>query len=442
MIADSLHLPLKDQSVNCIITSPPYWSLRKYDIPDLIWDGDNGCEHGWGNNITNPKADYRTKEDMISQGATVGNTINQELFNPKNMGQFCLHCSAWSGQLGLEPTIDLYLRHLMQIMDECKRVLRDDGTMWVNLGDSYNGSGQDSSKSNRQFSQSICGSSRMVGEASPTSRTFDKLIKAKSLCLIPYRFAIEMVDRGWILRNIIIWHKPNCMPASVKDRFTVDFEPVFFFVKSRKYWFESQYDELADCTKRDKRVVTGYKTDGRVWDKDPNSMFGKMGSMKVNPQGRNRRCIWTISTQPYPESHFATFPEALVEPMIRAGCPKEICVKCGKAREKIMDVVQGEPDEIYIGQAQKDYGSAKAQNPSDTKRRILQSMAKKKIEIGLTDCGCNAGFRPGIVLDPFCGSGTTMRVAEKLNRIGIGFDLAYEELQGKRMSNIQKELLA
>lgn len=364
MIADARYLPLQDKSVNCIITSPPYWSLRKYDIPDLIWDGENvtpsilrgeECKHEWGNRI-------KGKNYKPGKTATVGSTLSCEKWNPNNQGQFCLHCSAWRGQLGLEPTIDLYLKHLMQIMDECKRVLRDDGTMFVNLGDSYSGSGCGTNDYRTEASKSIQGIGKNIN-LYKTGGIAQKIkdIPSKSLCLIPYRFAIEMVNRGWILRNIIIWHKPNCMPASVKDRFTVDFEPVFFFVKNRKYWFEQQYESQ-----------TEYTTGGFL--NKATSKYGKAGltslvDAKINPRGRNRRCVWIIPTQPYPEFHFATFPEALVEFMIRAGCPKG-----------------------------------------------------------------------GIVLDPLCGSGTTIRVAEKLNRVGIGYDLAYDNLEDKRMRLIQKEM--
>lgn len=393
--ADSRHIPLSDQSVNCIITSPPYWSLRKYDIPDLIWDGEDGCEHEWGKNLP----------DKILRGTDTG--PRKEVFKDIHLktGQFCLRCSAWRGQLGLEPTIDLYLKHLLQIMDECKRVLREDGTMWVNLGDSYAGSwgnywpqtkdGPGRSRERDSWRRKAYEGTEKVRP--PTAARDDELrnmgLQSKSLCLIPERFAIEMVNRGWILRSKIIWHKPNCMPASVKDRFTVDFEPVFFFVKSRKYWFEKQYDELSPLTLADKRNDTGRHTQGKIrskykiptgWNTHPgghNTIDGRYDQPDlpswyrsktfVNPkQGRNRRCVWTIPTQPYPESHFATFPEALVEPMIKSGCPVA-----------------------------------------------------------------------GTVLDPFCGSGTVLKVSESLQRKAIGIDLGYQELAEKRKKWNQVEMM-
>jgi site-specific DNA-methyltransferase (cytosine-N4-specific) len=182
---DSRHLPLEDNSVNCIITSPPYWSLRKYDIPDLIWDGDEECEHRWGDIL--PDAHVRGLHKGGNQLGFLKEGI-QETQN-KTSGQFCLHCSAWRGQLGLEPTIDLYLKHLLQIMDECKRVLRDDGTMWVNLGDSY-GSGSGGYYPHEGELGASKAYIKTKGVGMP-----------KCLMLIPERFAIEMVNSNWELRN-------------------------------------------------------------------------------------------------------------------------------------------------------------------------------------------------------------------------------------------------
>ncbi len=368
------------------------WSLQARDTcPGAIGaDACKGCYATQGNyrypNVKAPRIENREdwkrdewEDEMVSQSGGEGELSKKQLTVRGSHFQSyvgsCVRCGAWRGQLGLEPTIDLYLKHLLSIFDECKRVLRDDGTMWVNLGDSYSGSGKAGSNPEYQDRHTEFGKPSVHTQrfGNPTT---DCGIPAKSLCLIPYRFAIEMVDRGWILRNIIIWHKPNCMPSSVKDRFTVDFEPVFFFVKSRKYWFEQQYEQYSESYFTDSRHGSkelthlpqkDYSGQGKIVQ-TPTQLHDNMFTKPIG-QGRNRRCVWTIPTQPYPESHFATFPEALIEPMIRAGCPKG-----------------------------------------------------------------------GTVLDPFCGSGTTMRVAEKLNRVGIGFDLAYENLQDKRMKLIQKQL--
>ena len=184
------------------------------------------------------------------------------------------------GQLGMESTFQEYITKLCDIFDEVKRVLKEDGTCWVVIGDSYDG--------NKRGKTDL-----KVSEA--TKYSCENLIKKTQLqnkCLlqIPARFAIEMTNRGWILRNEIIWCKPNVMPSSVKDRFSVDYEKLFFFSKSPKYIFEQQ--------------------------KEP------MKTTDINPLMRNMRCVWNINTQPFKGHHFATFPEKLVETPIKAGTKK------------------------------------------------------------------------------------------------------------------------
>ncbi len=405
-----------EESIHCCITSPPYWGLRKYDIPDVIFDGQEGCEHEWEQHLQ-PAAN-----GIVAAGGMSGETLSGFSATRKpQISSFCSHCHAWRGQLGLEPTIDLYLKHLLQIMDECKRVLRNDGTMWVNIGDSYAGS-QNGRNDYQEYSPKDKNIHMKYQGQAPK---YSNKIPSKSLCLIPERFSIEMINRGWILRNKIIWHKQNCMPESVKDRLTVDFEPIFFFVKNRKYWFDADSIKLPASADTHARYARG-RSDHHKWAnggpgdqtiakssdhmvKVPNSYKRSIPGRKdgpgqdrrgqgdrtpgVNPKAkgspagcrqnesfsaaicdlverRNKRTVWTVATQPYSEAHFATFPEKLVEPMIKAGCP--------------------------VG---------------------------------------------GTVLDPFCGSGTVMRVAERLQRKAIGIDLGYQELSEKRRKNNQIELI-
>lgn len=235
---------LPNESIDCAITSPPYWALRDYGI---------------------------------------------------------------DGQFGLEATAQEYVNKLCNIFDEVKRVLKPVGTCWVNLGDTYGGTGDKGNWRDPKYPDGRNGQSRAMNKSAP----------AKSLCQIPSRFAIEMTDRGWILRNEIIWHKKNAMPSSVSDRFTVDYEKVFFFVKEKKYWFEQQiepnqtkYTKSWGNFKRNK--VVGQMADIKMDREDFD---------KYRTRGRNKRCVWDVMTKPFRQAHFAVFPEALVEPMIRAGCP-------------------------------------------------------------------------------------------------------------------------
>lgn len=213
---------MPDESVHMAMTSPPYWQVRDYHV---------------------------------------------------------------AGQLGLEPSYDEYVMRLCRIFDEVKRVLRPDGTCWVNIADSYSGDGS------TQRSPKIANKKSLL-LGSPNPSTPRSGLPRKCLCLVPFRFAIEMVRRGWILRNTICWHKPNVIPESMRDRFTVDFEYVFLFVKSRFYHFEQQFEPAID---------RGYQRTCSV---------------------RNKRCVWAIPTKGFAGNHFATYPEKLVETPIQAGCPK------------------------------------------------------------------------------------------------------------------------
>jgi len=334
------------ESINCCISSPPYWALRDYGV---------------------------------------------------------------DGQLGLEPTFEEYIDRLCNIYDEVKRVLRKDGTCWVNLGDTYWGSGRGPDKK--------YGPGRDICPAGIENAASGQGYIEKCLCLIPDRFRIEIVNRGWIIRNKIIWHKLNPMPSSAKDRFTVDFEDVIFMTKSPRYWFEPQYEPL-QCPERLESRPFDTDNFNRKQQYDGKSLRGQ----GINPNtavksferiaalGRNKRCVWTIPTQPYSQAHFATFPEKLVEPMIKAGCPEFVCTKCGKAREKIY-----EPTVEYKKLLAQQYKISKEQERKIVKEtgkfgsasRIetyfnnMPAMTRQVIFKGYTDCGCGEKFRPGIMLDPF-----------------------------------------
>ena len=382
-------------AVNCCISSPPYWALRDYGV---------------------------------------------------------------DGQLGLEKTFEEYIDKLCTIYDEVRRVLRNDGTCFVNLGDTY---GTHAGTKNSKHAHNFRSAETAIAEGvyQPRKR---QSVPEKSLCLIPQRFAIEMVNRGWILRNTIVWHKPNPMPSSAKDRFTVDFEDVMFFVKSNQplswirpdgvmvtkqpdyksgkegldwewgerkkkrvklslwkgycYFFEPQYEPHKSSFDAYEKAATTIR-EGR--QKHPviggcpvnETSFAK----PQNPLGRNKRTVWTIPTQGFAEAHFATFPEKLVEPMILSGCPREVCVKCGQSRRKVYETPKP-PEECYTKSNLPDDGLIQ----SGQRRNGVFRGSGQKVQNwinenpptfkGYTDCGCkDAEWTPGVVLDPFS-------VAERLAR--------------------------
>jgi len=255
----------------------------------------------------------------------------------------------------------------------------------------------------------------------------------------------------YFLANGVWTHnsKPNHMPSSVKDRFTNSYEPVFMFVKNRKYWFD--LDAVRVPHKTDAANKLSDKSKDPYNNSYPGGHFSPGERPKGHPMGKNPGDVWSIPTQPFHDAHFAVFPEKLVEPMIKVGCPAEVCKKCGKPRTRITKKIEipikdamknpaylrARPNKNgrYYGKATKDYEKAKAEDPSEVKRRTLKSMRMKKETIGWTDCGCGAGWEPGVVLDPFMGSGTVAVVAEKLHRrwIGIEINPRYIEMAKKRL---------
>jgi len=406
------------------------WALRDYgNRTQAIWDGNPNCKHEWGKEIIK-------KQSGGTKKSNVANFVDNRI-HFKNRSGFCKKCEAWRGQLGLEPTFDLYIKHLCDIFDEVKRVLKSTGTCWVNLGDTYGGSGMGLSYSGWTKGPNAI-DSRPLNCRPAIGHGGGKL--DKSLLLIPFRFAIEMVKRGWILRNVIIWHKPNCMPSSAKDRFTVDFEYLFFFVKRKKYYFEIQYEPIKNAN--DKRTNKG-REEHR--GKSATKQYGCNATV-INSFGRNKRCVWTLTTTPFSGAHFAVYPPKLIETPIRAGCPKLVCMECGRAREKIYEGTSSQAFNIRVRDVKKNkikYLDRKA-NEKEIKnyKEGVTHVGEGRKFIGYSECGCNAGFSPGVVLDPFMGSGTTGLVAKKTGRkfIGIEVNPKYIEIAEKRISQIPKRL--
>ena len=402
-----------DESIDCVMTSPPYWSLRDYgEDTSAIWDGDSKCEHEFETELH--------KTNLQAGNPEFKRPWREEASGESKIG-FCLKCGAWKGQLGLEPNFNDYIRHLCDIFDEVKRVLRKDGTCWVNLGDTYSSLG----KVGGDFGQD----GKITKGYSGRGRIEKDTYPEKSLVMIPFRFAIEMVNRGWILRNTLIWHKPNCLPSSAKDRFTVDFEYLFFFTKNKKYWFETQYEPLH--TPYEQLIKDNRGLDNEKYKEY--SVSNRHGGNKtigetMNPLGRNKRTVWSICPRPFKEAHFAVFPEKLCETPIKAGCPEFICKKCGKPREKILVDVGEKTWTDTRGEGSKDSFSVGTRGLAFGRTAQIENR-------GYTDCGCNAGFEGGVVLDPFIGSGTVGLVALKQNKKFVGIELkpAYIEMAMKRL---------
>lgn len=290
---------LTDKSIDCVMTSPPYWGLRDYGTEPIIFDGAVECNHIWGEDIVKKQ----------SGGTNGGISLTQDTsIHIHNTSNFCSLCGAWLGQLGLEPTPELYLSHLLDFFDDVKLKLKDKGNCFVNLGDSYYGSPSNSKDSN-------LGNAAALGQVGRSIRQKHEVLQSKSLCMIPERFAWGMIERGWILRNSIIWYKRNHMPESVTDRWTKAHEVIYFFTKQQKNYFNLDAIRQPHKTtcKRTTRKMTSIIKFGAT------STFN--GGSDYNPLGANPGTVWDVTTQPYSEAHFATFPLELVKQPILAGCP-------------------------------------------------------------------------------------------------------------------------
>ena len=338
-------------------------------------------------------------------------------------------------QLGLEPTPEAYVANMVAVFREVRRVLRDDGTLWLNIGDTYAG---------------YHGNKNADYDAAPSNKGgyFENQrqtlvnhngIKNKDLVGIPWRVAFALQADGWWLRQDIIWHKPNPMPESVKDRCTKAHEYIFLLTKSPRYFYDS---EAVKESSVDSESLEGYRKRGerRTVAADADQFRTRVGFEKLEGKTyptRNRRSVWTVSTKPYSGAHFATYPPDLIEPCILAGTSERgRCKACGAAWERIVE--RGEYTKADKPSARKGDGD----NPhAHTGARSIMEMVggghvpTKTIGWQPT-CQCNAGEPiPCVVLDPFNGSGTTGEVCIKHGRHYVGCELNqdYIELAKKRL---------
>ena len=288
---------LDDQCINTVVTSPPYFGLRDYGT--ATWEGgDTSCDH------------------VHSYNKQTGVLSNHDQDGWKKLYQdICGKCGASriDQQIGQEQSPEEYVDRLVDVFREVKRILRDDGTLWINLGDSYAGNNSQASNNGR------------AGYGTPRERIVNRTgqgLKPKDLIGIPWRVAFALQSDGWYLRQDIIWHKPNPMPESVTDRCTKAHEYIFLMSKNEHYYYDSE------AIREESKWGSWNSAD--VFKK--NTKWGRSSDQKTSGQynsshpdkeqtGRNKRSVWTVNTKPYAEAHFAVYPTKLIEPCILAGCP-------------------------------------------------------------------------------------------------------------------------
>lgn len=349
---------IPDESVQCVVTSPPYWGLRDYGI---------------------------------------------------------------KGQLGLEETPEEYVANMVKVFREVKRVLRVDGTLWLNLGDSFASNTKGSGGHNPKQDSNKGSWTGII--------KLDHGIKPKDLVGIPWRVAFALQADGWWLRSDIIWGKPSPMPESVTDRPTKAHEYVFLLTKSERYFYDNEAIK-EDCV-----------------DGDPRSPRGSIANPRLNSglrytplAKRNKRSVWNITTKPFPGAHFAVFPPEIPEICIKAGTSeKGCCPKCGAPWERVVETprypkeLRARPGDygVKVG-----YGDPMV-NTTGTGQKMQNWRKRNPPETTGWQPTCSCGIKettPCTVLDPFGGSGTVSMVAKELGRASIYIDLNpdYAEMAIKR----------
>lgn len=413
------------ESVQTCITSPPYWGLRDYGVAPRVWGGDPGCRHRWGEGERGRRSDLLPSEKSSSQ-SRLGRDGRQGVAGLEG-GCFCRCCGAWRGCLGLEPEPDLYVEHLVSVLRGVRRVLREDGTLWLVIGDSF------------AASRSYQVRDRKRGEpGGPLPVRVPETLKPKDLVGIPWRVAFALQADGWWLRSDIVWAKPNAMPESVTDRPTRAHEIVFLLAKSRRYFYDAEAVREPD---QGRRSGNGYKRPERLSYGGGEAARGQDFEW-VGGAGRNRRSVWTVPTQCFRGAHFATFPEALVEPCLLAGSSPTACRSCGAPWCRIIDARRLLDGEKEIK------GSWTGADRLDSGRALeATGVGHWRVEVRRQTVGWEASCEhddPGgrcTVLDPFAGAATAGIVAARQGRDFLGIELsdAYARMARRRLREDARE---
>lgn len=310
--------------------------LRKYEIEPQVWGGDSACDHQFGDDLRHlgPSRFQGKTGDRADRGGA------PQREQPRAAGAFCL-CGAWRGDLGLEPTLALYIEHLVDVFAAVHRVLRPDGVVFLNIGDTYASRPNGSIGKESRLEGAYTAHTEFRRAHALRTSTQPAGFKHKDRMMVPARVAIALQEWGWYLRDEIVWNKRNCMPGSQKDRTTASHEMVYMLSKSQRY----HYDHTAIREPfSDGRMGADYprpnapdkiaSPHGKGFTRAaarPESVRNRGGRTdgftkpnNIDPSangGRTKRSVWTISTEASSEEHFAVMPKKLVEPCVLAGCP-------------------------------------------------------------------------------------------------------------------------
>lgn len=354
---------LPDASVHCVVTSPPYWGLRDYGV---------------------------------------------------------------DGQIGLEAAPSEYVDTMVEVFREVWRVLRPDGTVWLNLGDTY---ATRPCGDRHTFDPKYNGRARAAGYP---NRCGPHGVKHKDLVGIPWRVALALQDDGWWLRQDNIWAKRNCMPESVRDRTTRAHEYMFMLTRAPRYFYDATaIEEDGDYPAGTRAAKGSAKRSGKH---DVNS---RPPEYAVYSGKRNKRSVWHIATQPFAEAHFATFPPDLIEPCIKAGTSERGCCReCGAPWLRQLSSTFVPQQDVSVDRGARGAAGQKPMDASNTWEGVPRGSTERSSTGWLPSCRCDAGEPvPCTVLDPFGGAGTTGLVADRLQRDAVLIELnsEYADMAERRL---------
>jgi len=368
---------LPDGCVQTCVTSPPYWALRDYDVPPTTWE------------------------------------------------------DGWTGCLGLEPTPQEYVEHVVEVFREVRRVLRDDGTLWLNLGDSYctrpNGSVGNSTLDGSRSNHTEYRRAHALRKKGATGD-----LKHKDLVGIPWRVAFALQADGWWLRMDNVWHKPNVMPEPVTDRPTKAHEYVFLLSKSECYYYDSEAVKEPVTGNAHPRG-TGVHPKSASADSRIKANENYSAAVRGLVGTRNLRSVWSVATQPVEDAHFATYPPRLVEPCIAAGTSSGgACIECGSPLERVLSEpvpADGRPS----GNVERKLADGSDSRMNTHIGRDIPWAPTVRETLGWElACEHEGDVVPCMVLDPFSGAGTTVMEALRQGRRAIGIEIKQEYVEMAR----------